>query len=327
VFAKLEQSRQEKTMKFIRSTVLLAQILTGALCLSPQVLAQPVPNCCQRMDGNRQVGIRDSQTVKLNEVFATLVIDSVRNRDSKWFSFIRVLNKTKVDTSLFSDVFGFGPGMTPIGSGSIINYTPSDFPDSHTDSLDFPVRTSGDTLKNVFVLQVDPGNGRKEWHLSGIQCKFLTGNNPPFPFPQALGNLNRFLDSAAVANGGTAGKNGLKMGPVFIPDKGDIGLQITANHDDKYWFVYKLVGSGDCPAGCTQHEETLYRMDAQGNVLIVSIRKFFALCWASETTRRPGIPASTTLATGCFTADGRKVDQSPASRPTRARILRSALPK
>lgn len=318
---------QEKTMKIIHSRVFIAQILTGMLCLAAQALAQPVPDCCQIMDGNRGIDIRDTQTVKLNEVFATLVVDSVRSRDGKWLAYMRVLNKARVDTALFSDVFGFGPAMTPIRSGAFINYDPSDFPDTQTDSLIYPVPTSGDTLRNVFVLQVDPGNGRKEWHLSGINCKFLAEDNPPFPFSKALGDLNRFLDSAALANGGTSGMNGLKLGPVFVPSVGDIGLQVTANHDDKYWFVYKRVGSGDCPAGCTQHEETLYRMDAQGNVLIVSIRKFYALCWASEIARRPATSAPMTRSTGCFTADGRKVDQSPAARPARARILQSALPK
>jgi hypothetical protein len=310
------------------SRSLFALILTGILCFAVQAMGQTEP-CCQSIDGNRNIGFLDTATAKLNEVIATLVVESVRTQTNpyKRFTSLRVLAKARVDTTLFSDAFRYGSGSLAGNPGAFIDYAPSAFPDTHTDSLGIPVLAAGDTLKNVFVLQMDPGNGRKEWHLSGIRCKFLTEENPPFPFTKALGDLNRFLDSTAVANGGTAGKIKLKLGPVFLPAAGDIGLQITANHDGNFWFVYKLVGSGDCPAGCTHHAETLYRMDAQGNVLIVSTRNFFSLCWPSEIVRRPGTPAPMTQATGCFTADGREVDQSPASKPIRARILRSASPK
>lgn len=316
-----------KTMENHRSRTLLPQILAAALCLNLQALAQPVPGCCQIMDGNRAISIQDTQTVQLKVVFATLVVESVHQQGSKWFSNLRVLNKAKVDTALFSSVFAYGSAMQPIRSGAFIEYEPSKFPDTQIDSLMHPVPTSGDTLKNVFLLQLDPGDGRKEWHLSGIKCKFLAEDNPPFSFSKALGDLNRFLDSVAVGAGGTSAGNGLKLGPVFVPAIGDIGLHITANHDDKYWFVYKRVGSGDCLAGCTIHDETIYRMDAQGNVLIVSIRRFYSLCWASEIARRPATASPMAQVTGCYTADGRKVDQSPAARPTRARILRGASPK
>lgn len=306
-----------------------AQILTGALCLAIQTLAQPVPDCCQRMDGNRSIVFLDTQTVKLHEVLATLVVDSVRSRPNpnKRFTYLRVLAKSRVDTSLFSDVLGYGTGPLAGKPDPLIEYSPSDFPDTYTDSLNVPALTSGDTLKNVFVLQLDPGNGRIEWHLSGIKCKFLTEANPPFPFSEALGDLNRFMDSAAIADGGTAGTNSLKLGPVFIPGKGDIGLQITATHDGNYWYVTKLVGSGDCPAGCTEHTETLYRMDAQGNVLIVSVRDFFALCWASEIRRGTKTPAAMSQGAGCFTADGRKVDQNPSTRPSRTPLLLRGMTK
>ena len=181
----------------------------------------------------------------------------------------------------------------------------------------------GDTLKDVFVLQSATVNGGKAWNITGIKCKYLSPAPPPFPIKTALAAFNRHLDSVSTLKGRPPASDG-HLGPLFMLIRGgDPGRLLTALPDGEYWYFDHLTGSGDCPAGCTQHTEDVYRVNPTGNVQLVSTKDFFALCFPSEIRGRTGIAAKPKVDGRCFTADGKAVEETPAIRRNGARLLRS----
>jgi hypothetical protein len=218
------------------------------------------------------------------------------------------------------------PDHPDIRIGSF-SYDPAGFPDAHVDSLERWSFNAGDTLNNVFVLQTDNGKGWKTWHITGIQCKFLAETGPPFPISQALASFNRHQDSIAIATGKGPRTSKTKLGPVFHFTQGDPGLLVKAHHDKESWFINQLIGSGDCPAGCTEHTENIYRIEGTGKVSLASTRHFYSLCFPMNTLRRPMTPIPFRKGSGLFQADGRQVKDSPSSGSEGLWIFPWAAPK
>lgn len=301
-------------------SALFAQVLIIIFCISAFAVGQE-KICCERLDENQEVHASGTNGVTLHEVSATVVVDSTWmtfNPHLAFTSFI-VVSKPSVDTSLTRNSFEY-PEHSGLGVLSF-SYDPADFPDSHVDSTARWGFKSSDTLKNVFVLQSDYGTGRKNWSITGIRCKFLAQTVPPSPVGQALAFLNIHMDSIAVAKGQSPPAMKLKLGPIFFLALGDPGLFFTAYHEGDSWFIKHQVGSGDCPAGCTEHTKNIYRIDATGKVSLASSRHFYSLCFPMETVQpiRAQIPLR--LQSGLFRADGREVKDDQASRRAGSRLF------
>jgi hypothetical protein len=311
-------------MEIKHSAPFFARILTGLVLLGSQGLTM-AQTCCPGMDGIRNVGGLGTTAAMIHEVIATLAVDSIWNRyapSNRTYTSFKVVSKSDVDTSLFSNVVG-DSNRTGFKIASF-GYQAADFPDAHIDSSRTWGYKAGDTLKDVFVLQTDNGKGWREWHITGIHCKYLSPAPSPFPVKQALAAFNRYLDS--LAKGKPQASDG-HLGPVFELVNGDPGRMLTAFPDSGYWYFDHVIGSGDCPAGCTQHTENVYRVDNLGNVRPVSTRSYFGSCPPAEIVLRPGTASRSAGDGRCFTADGRTAEKNPAIRSKGARVLRSADPK
>jgi hypothetical protein len=313
-------------MKINHSRTVLARMLTGLAMLAAPDLTRAAA-CCQMMDGNPLVSKSDTNAAELREVIATLSVETVPSKynSARFYYAFKVLSKAKVDTTIFANRLGtLGSAESQFKS---LAYDTAGFPETHVDSGGSWGFVPGDTLRDVFLLQAVNGKGRTYWYITGYKCSYLAENNPPFPFTQAQAAFQRYADSVDPGGTGIFAKGKAKLGPVFRMTAGDAGILQTAKHDEGFWYIDRLTGSGDCPSGCTQHNETVYRINPQGSVTVVSSRDFFALCWPPESLRRPGVSAQVDPSRACYSADGRTLDEREVLRRSQGRPTKGLLHK
>jgi hypothetical protein len=266
--------------------------------------------CCEMPDAG-DVAPQDTGKATAQEAWVDLAIDSVwstsdPNGVRDVHCALHVLAKRQADTSVF---FNYVPELGwPDGWITAYDHNVADFPDSFTASDPLFAYSPGDTLRNVLAMRIVSNDGRTRLALGGVQCKFISPAPGPFPISEALRTLDRFRDSLAAAAGQSGPPSRVKLGPIFIGLPGDPGLLVRAEAQENAWLVRYQTGSGDCPAGCTHHEETVYRVEPQGKAEIVSQRELFVLCRPPDAISAH-IPFGKRLirSAGCYTPDGRKL--------------------
>lgn len=297
-----------------------AQVLiVSTMLMHPRSGKADTGICCQRMDGNRDVSAKDTGTNYINEVIADIRVDSVWSvsNPNKYYYALTVLRKAPVDTAIFMD--SKWEAHFPSAPRQVFDYRTESFPDSHIDSSGRWGFESGDTLKDVFALQVSDGKGRTRWHLSGLECEYLDGALPGFPIRESLSKLNRYLDSTGTYQGYFTPAV-LKLGPVFRMHPGDPGILLTADTAAGAWRFRLLTGKGDCPAGCTEHTESFYRVTREGTVELISSAFVWGLCNPLGISPKPRKSMGGKRAGAGFSADGRCREGSVSGRQPRFRL-------
>lgn len=307
-----------------RKNRLIAQGLTALFLTAAAARAEV---CCGSIDGFGALYARDTGQAVAEEGRLDLYVDSIGSYYdyyTYWQSYVafHVLAKRPVDTAVFSNILPKPGDSYPYRPGPI-SYTAAGFSDTIlvlTGGHDVGVETfkAGDTLKDVFTMRMTSSRGLSYYAFSGIHCKFKAPSPDPFPIGEALAALERYMDSLGISRTGYSGSgpSHLKLGPVFIAtDKGDPGLLVTAAALGNDWIIRHQVGGGDCPAGCTEHTETWYRVSRDGKIVAVPPAELSALCGPASALHPKSFcrfpsPASSER----FTPDGRKVPQGD-SRP------------
>lgn len=125
---------------------------------------------------------------------------------------------------------------------------------------------TGDTLRNVFLMQEHGADSSRRWHgLDGV-CSYLSGEVPGYPVSEALGQLNRYVESTGMYRGYEPPPGDLRLGPVYSFVYGDPGWRLRAYADGSCWMFEYRVGDGDCPMSCTYFATLEYRVCADGSV-------------------------------------------------------------
>ena len=285
------------------------QYLT-ALCLTFATAARAAA-CCELPDAGDLSLRGDTGQASAQEAWVDLYVEDVRNVPDPYggrrmYSTLHVLRKRPLDTSVFFAIVA--PPSLPERWITSFDYGADGFPEVLVDSTSNAGFTQGDTLSNVFAARITSTSGRSYLTFGGLQCKLLTPVPGPFPIGDALNALNRFRDSLATAQGQSARPPRVRIGPTFIGVAGDPGLLVRAEASGEAWLIRYQTGSGDCPAGCTEHAEIVYRVSAMGKVEVVSSRHFFAVCWTPDALPPLGRRARSAPGyTGCYTPEGRKL--------------------
>lgn len=288
---------------YIRRLILPAMLLARTGIPQAEV-------CCEIPDAGRIDQI-DTGHATVQEASVDLYVEKVWTaRDSQGgllrYSDLHILAKRPVDTSLF---FQFVPSPdNPNSWITSLSYSAAGFPDSLIDSSWNADFVQGDTLRNIFAARITSTTQRTRMAFGGVHCNPLSKAPGPFPIKDALAALDRFRDSVAASKGQSGPPSHVKLGPIFNGIPGDQGLLVRAEASSGAWIVRYLVGSGDCPAGCTIHDETVFRVGPQGAVEVVSQQQLFVLCKptdgiAPRFSRRNGFPVHS----GCYTPEGRKL--------------------
>jgi len=295
---------------------LMAQGLTALFLTAAAARAEV---CCGSIDGFGSIYARDTGQTLAEEGRLDLYVDSIGSYydyHTYWHSYIalRVLAKRPVDTTVFFDIMP-QPGATYPSRPGSISYTGTGFSDTLlvlTDGYGVGVEVfkAGDTLKDVFTLRMTSSLGLSYYAFSGIHCKFQSPSPDPFPIGEALAALERYMDSLGISRKGYGGSgpSHLKLGPVFIATLGDPGLLVTATAKGNDWIIRHQVGGGDCPAGCTEHTETWYRVSKDGKIAVVPAAELSAICGSANALRpKPFYGRMSRAKPERYTPDGRKV--------------------
>ena len=136
-------------------------------------------------------------------------------------------------------------------------------------------------------------------------CGVLSDSPGPFPIAEALASFGKYRDSIWVSKGGNAGTGKAKLGPVFSAVIGETG-SASARPTPDAWIILVRTGSGDCPAGCINHQDTYYQVTRMGTVSLTNAEDLFGNCSTLSAIRaNPRSPAQNRASR--FTLEGRKV--------------------
>ena len=203
------------------------------------------------------------------EVLATVMVDSVFENKVAF----SVLSVAPVDTTIFINI-EFDTSMAGIVSDTV------GFPAYHVDStLDSMGNhfTQGDTLRDIFIVQLSPYGGLRYWGIApeSKDCLLNEPLPPPFPLNQALSFFNQYLNVDTIYKGYSPPANGiLKLGPVFnFVDIGDLpGWGLKAYNDSTYWYFEHYSGDGFdcCCMSCDKKMWVTYRISSDGTAERVS---------------------------------------------------------
>lgn len=201
---------------------------------------------------------------------ATIVVDaawSVLTLQNGWKHYIqlRIISKENINQEIYTNSW----------TGSEMDFAPpSSISFDHTkinaaefDSIANWELTSGDTLKNIFLIQCMYGNGKVLWQICVTDGLFMQNTSQPFALSEALRFLNTYLVEKNKLIGYSPPPDGLKIGPIFYLHKGDPGWQLKAAAQMDHWYFHHSYGYGDCPCGCTQWDDYFYKVYADGKVI------------------------------------------------------------
>lgn len=207
--------------------------------------------------------------VTYKQVMADVVIDSFNtdyNSQSGWLysTKFRITSIFKMDTSIFCN--------TCNAEDTLINYDTSDISRQFT-SHQYASRLFTDTL-HCFVFQSNPEKGvSDEWSFSKPVSYFIRPNisNPPFALQDALNTFDLYLNEKSLPKTYGNLSRPIKLGPVIYFGAGDPGWNLTAHYDNSFWYLSHLVGSGDCPSGCTEWNRHDYKISKDGAVIDLAL--------------------------------------------------------
>jgi hypothetical protein len=207
--------------------------------------------------------------VTYKQVLADVVIDSFNsdyNTQSGWqySTLFRITSISKMDTSIFCN--------TCTAADTLIDYDTSDINHQFT-SHQYSSLLFTDTL-HCFVFQSNPEEGVSDaWIFSKPVSYFIRTDisSPPFPLQNALKTFNLYLNEKSLPKASGNLSRPIKLGPVIYLGAGDPGWNLTAHYDNSFWYLSHLVGSGDCPCGCTEWNGHDYKISKDGAVIDLAL--------------------------------------------------------
>ncbi|MBW8887843.1 MAG: hypothetical protein JF616_08820 [Fibrobacteres bacterium] len=270
----------------------------------------PARACCEGPDGHSLVGFGPRGEAVVQEGLLDLMVERTSNAGPAGASAsLKVLSRRPVDTAIF-----FNDGIEPRDSVvASVSYDGSGIPDSFIDSTSGVRLTAGDTLRNRIVLRVTMKGHPAVW-MYRPECRILSTDPAPFPIADALSSLGRYLDTAWAINGQPRGIVKAKLGPVFTTSIGGPDVSYTAMPTADAWIIRYTSGSGDCPAGCINHQNTYYQVTPLGTVSLTNADALFGGGCTPLSTVGARPRKSVLGPTSRFTPEGRKIRRSSPPR-------------
>jgi hypothetical protein len=245
-------------------------------------------------------------------VQATIKVDSAWSLAQRSYKKLSILSMIPFDTTIYS--YSMTEFFVPDSLSPHMSLDTFGIIHEYVDSFNYARYAQvGDTLKNVFLFQETSSNVPCQWTIVDCVCYFLQLNNaPPFPLSKAIQLFNS-LGPYARHHQGTLG-----LGPVIEFGGGDPAWEVRAHCDATYWYISHAIGSGDCPAGCTEWVTTTYKISENTITPIETTCNIPSLCNQSAVVlKRNGIMKPATTKVQAYTVNGKKI----GSQATKANVI------
>ena len=223
---------------------------------------------------------------KYKAIRALLTIDSFWTTNSStvgWRTYTKykIAKAEKFDTTLFGNAF-YGGDFSCIENDTI--GIMREYISEKTGTAPAVTKKTVD----CFIIQILRGNSiRNEWKISDSVGSFLSITQAPFPLDAALHSFNEYIYSHGLYRGYTSPDEDLKIGPVFRFTPGDPGWKVHAHHDDEFWYVDLMTGSGDCPSGCIEWQTNRFKITTSGAVECLTTITFNPVLSVRSPAQRP----------------------------------------